>query len=176
VPRHGHPHGGLGAQGDRPGAGRRPIACYGAEPGPGRFSDSPKPTASLGDPDLITFSYGAVKESHSSVVHFSWQSHSRSKTLKNTTRLNFGDGDEWSPDVHGEDDRGGTDGLCRTCRALTAIEDRIDGITSLLGTVRRNAAIAERELASLERAFQAMLHGPIEDEEEDLGGCSKNCC
>jgi hypothetical protein len=96
--------------------------------------------------------------------------------LKNTTRLNLGDGDEWSPEVQGEDDRGGTDGLCRTCRALTAIEDRIDGITSLLGTVRRNAAIAERELASLERAFRTVLHGPIEDEDEDIDGSSRDCC
>jgi hypothetical protein len=95
--------------------------------------------------------------------------------LKNTTRLNLGDGDEWSREIHGEDDDGGTDGLCRTCRALTAIEDRIDGITGLLGTVRRNAAIAERELASLERAFRTMLHGPSEDEEEDLDGSARDC-
>jgi hypothetical protein len=94
---------------------------------------------------LITPSYRAVKGSHSSVVHFSWQTRSRSNTLKKTTRLNFGDGDGWSREIHGEDDDGATDGMCRTWRALTAIEDRIDGITSLLDTVRRNAAIAERE-------------------------------
>jgi hypothetical protein len=126
---------------------------------------------------LTTFSYGAVKGTLSSIVHLSRHTGDpRRKTLKNTTRLNFGDGDEGSPEFQGDEDHEGAAEPCQSCLALMAIEDRIDGITDLLGAVRRNAAIAARELASLQRAFQTMVHGPSADDEDDLNARSRDCC